>query len=374
MDRGFLFFGVMAVQLALAGAACSGSGSAGSERREAAAAATAPCRPLAPQSSAEELAGIPLAERETYPSAAIRAHAASFRGGEREIIRLIFSWMNDHLVSLEQTDRWKKLDSGEERDLARHSLLCARTADEIVRSGYFFGCGEIAMVFLAMSKAAGLKTRFFHAADEAWSERNDAGHAFAEVYLAGERRWLLVDPTRRIIHEDYAGADRFRTSSGFLVAGRSEHGYWDLRIYGYRDLKDARRAAMERLRGGAADAGPEVVLAGDFHVAICSAEDVGLMRERFQILQAFSGDRGVEHFRKEIDTHPVVIALTLEKRDIITGLNDALLPMPYQELIAALERGETVVRESERAGGRVLLFGAPTRDGLAAAIRSWKDE
>ena len=315
--------GAVLLLLGCAIAACSEGRSAAPEKRPSEpAAASAPASP-APQGAIEELARIPLAEREAYPSAAVRAQAAAFRGTEREIIQQVFAWLDRHLVPLEQTDRWKQLDEPEERDLARHSLLCARTADEIVRSGYFFGCGEVAMAFIALCKAAGLDARFFHAVSEDWDEEHDAGHAFAEVYLRAEQRWLLVDPTRRVVHEDYKGADRFKTFASFLVVGRRGAGYWDLGIYGYHDLKEARRAAIEAFQAGGADAGAQEVLAGDDVVAICAQADVQIVRERFRILQAFSGDRGVDHFRAEIDSHPLVVALSLEKRGIITELIEA---------------------------------------------------
>ena len=80
------------------------------------------CSP-APLSSTKELAKIPISERQSYPSAAIRAIAAAFHSDEQEIVQQILRWMDGHLMSLEETDRWKKLDKPEERDLARHGLL-----------------------------------------------------------------------------------------------------------------------------------------------------------------------------------------------------------------------------------------------------------
>lgn len=81
------------------------------------------------------------------------------------------------------------------------------SADDILKHNGIQSCSQYATVFIAAAKHKGIPTVFIHAIDTNFykgkiKEANST-HSFVEVYIAGENKWYLVDPTTGTIFLDY---------------------------------------------------------------------------------------------------------------------------------------------------------------------------
>lgn len=76
-----------------------------------------------------------------------------------------------------------------------------RTLEKIVRSKFFLGCYEPAIILYERVRENNIQARFMEMIDVRFGEDNIYSHCFIELKLNG--KWIIVDPTQRVVIEDY---------------------------------------------------------------------------------------------------------------------------------------------------------------------------
>ncbi len=79
------------------------------------------------------------------------------------------------------------------------SIFRKRTGSKIFESGFSTGCSDTALVFIVLSRASGIPTRYVETLLEDWltgkiPENPVEGHIFVDVRLNG--RWFAYEPLR----------------------------------------------------------------------------------------------------------------------------------------------------------------------------------
>lgn len=86
------------------------------------------------------------------------------------------------------------------------------SARELLKAGKGRNCSDYATVVQAFLMYKGFPTISVDTLDLAWtnevqagtgSSKNIRGHVFSEVYLPTDKKWVLIDPTRGYIYDDY---------------------------------------------------------------------------------------------------------------------------------------------------------------------------
>lgn len=82
-------------------------------------------------------------------------------------------------------------------------LLRKRNVDEIIKSGFITGCGDIALAYATIARSRGIPIQFIEAVQEDClrdlSKGDDnhsmRGHVFLQAKVEG--KWYLMDPSRK---------------------------------------------------------------------------------------------------------------------------------------------------------------------------------
>lgn len=122
----------------------------------------------------------------------IRGIAADFNTHGIDLILEILNWLHKNIKL--------KADSEYKNELFRK-----RTAEEIIESGLATGCTDYALVFVTLTRAKEIPTKYIEAISTQWLEKGDLehleGHVFAEVFI--NNRWYIVDPQGAVIKAWY---------------------------------------------------------------------------------------------------------------------------------------------------------------------------
>lgn len=108
-----------------------------------------------------------------------------------EGIDLLFN-IADHVKELFKTFKFIKYSEGEKLIEKEHQK---RTATEIIKSKYFFGCSDIGLVFVAIARAKGIPSCYIQTVDiDSFynQERQIRGHVYSDCYL--DEGVFRVDP------------------------------------------------------------------------------------------------------------------------------------------------------------------------------------
>jgi len=77
-----------------------------------------------------------------------------------------------------------------------------RTIEEIIESGFFYGCSEPARVLVERAKKEGIPARFLAFIDPHRSDDHHIeGHCYAELFLEG--KWIKIDAMRGLVIKRY---------------------------------------------------------------------------------------------------------------------------------------------------------------------------
>jgi len=76
-----------------------------------------------------------------------------------------------------------------------------RTLEEIIRSGYFLGCYEPAIILYEGVQKQNIPVRFVEMIDKQYGEEDINAHCFVELKLNG--KWIITDSTQREVLEEY---------------------------------------------------------------------------------------------------------------------------------------------------------------------------
>ena len=100
----------------------------------------------------------------------------------------------DSLKSILNTLFW--IDENIKMNRERTDVFRERTADQILSDKYSTGCTDYAILYIAISRAMGIPTKYVELLSIRWLESDEEkiqGHVIAEVLVDDKR--LFVDPT-----------------------------------------------------------------------------------------------------------------------------------------------------------------------------------
>jgi len=141
---------------------------------------------------------------------------SEFTGEDFDLITQILKWIHKNL----------KPNSNKE---IKEKVFRKRTADQIIKDGFTTGCTDIALVFIVLTRAKKISTKYIEAIRRKWMETGDEdsieGHVFAEVFLNG--KWYIIDPTEACLKFWY---DRWIIYEVGLDS-------WDIGIHSFQELK-----------------------------------------------------------------------------------------------------------------------------------------
>jgi hypothetical protein len=126
--------------------------------------------------------------------------------------------------------------------------LQKRNSEEVLRDGFYIGCGDVCVATGAILEKHGYRCRLVHAVSSAFSESNDVGHVLLCVERGSKR--YLCDPTMpgEIVEgyePDSAGTLAVRSMTGDLFVFAVDRNPRRLGIHDMASLREARRAAFE---------------------------------------------------------------------------------------------------------------------------------
>jgi len=251
---------------------------------------------------------------ETLGSRAPIEHVAAGIGGARFGDKLsgIDHWMDEHLTyDPELAYRW-------------------RSADTVIAEGAYGGCADYALVYGALARELGIPVVWVKTMDAGWIRAfvrgpepdTWSGHVFLELY-DGER-WMLLDPQRQALYEDYdprariLPGDRFAYDKGvdpyeLVLSGRWPEWKEQTRAY----FRDFDLAQLPVPPGRSVDGPALVFIAGDNPGFDVAAERItaggGTLGP--------SGNVGFEQWMPSVTGHTLVV-LSVAGRDV--------LPEPYR--------------------------------------------
>lgn len=105
---------------------------------------------------------------------------------DREKAKRIYTWVGTNIKYDDEKADIILSKSSNSREFPESGAICAYNA----RRGI---CFDKACLYVAMARAAGLKVRLI--SGDAFDGREYVGHAWNEVYLNDEDKWINVDPT-----------------------------------------------------------------------------------------------------------------------------------------------------------------------------------
>jgi len=189
------------------------------------------------------LSAMPGDERQTYPTDFVK-----------EFFKGIDFNKSIEQITFEFKQKLKKLNNYEHTTLdlrkkkAPSLFVCQRSAHEIIASTYMFGCGEFAVLFLSLMKAAGKEARLVKVVKDNFKEKgNDAGHDLVEVLDEETWKWILVDPTFGTVHRKYDGEPQFRHKDANWIRIGEWNSNWSAGCFTKRDNTAMRSWAMNTL-------------------------------------------------------------------------------------------------------------------------------
>lgn len=126
--------------------------------------------------------------------------------------------------------KWLRTNIKETKDKEKEfALFRRRTSEEIIKSKMATGCTDYALVFISLSRASGIPTKYIEAIRNKWIELGNKdfleGHVFAECLI--NNKWYIIDPYEGDIKTNYR---HFKIIKEGLDS-------WDLGIKNFDDLK-----------------------------------------------------------------------------------------------------------------------------------------
>ena len=110
------------------------------------------------------------------------------------------------------------------------SLFRKRTADQIITDKLSTGCTDTALVFISITRAKGIPTKYVEVFSKKWLEKGGdilAGHVYAECFI--NDKWMQIDPHLCRIHPliDYHNYEIYEKGLDS----------WDLGIDSFEEMK-----------------------------------------------------------------------------------------------------------------------------------------
>ncbi len=105
-----------------------------------------------------------------------------------------------------------------------------RTSDQILADKYATGCTDYALLYIALSRALKLPTKYVELLSMKWIASDDEmieGHVIVEVKVGDD--WIFVDPTR--------GSVSIKPTSGMMIYNKGLDS-WDLGLKNGNDVNE----------------------------------------------------------------------------------------------------------------------------------------
>jgi transglutaminase-like putative cysteine protease len=144
----------------------------------------------------------------------IQKIAQSFKKEGIDLVFEILNWLHKNLLRNQNT---------------KTDLLRKRTVAKIIKDGFITGCGDYALVFIALARSKKIPTICVESIKKKWLMEGDEhlieGHVFAECYI--NKNWYIIDPEQAAIRGWYMN----------YVVFKKGLDSWDIGIKNFDDLK-----------------------------------------------------------------------------------------------------------------------------------------
>lgn len=269
-----------------------------------------------------------------------------------------------------------------------HAAYAWRDFDKMVADGTFGGCADHALIYGCLTRALGIPTVWVKTMDADWIRefrslgesgmRGWRGHVFLEVHDG--KRWLLLNATDGILHEDYDVQSRILPGTRFAydkggdpyalnMSTRWEEWKQQTRAY-FKDF-DLAQLPVAQGRPLEDDSSP---------IAYLAADEPGwdLLYARF-LKSGWrigrSGNVGFEDWIPRSRGRTLVVASVAGHEVLPESLRKTFTPKPFAELAKEEGRGDSwVMRRVLDDGTRVILLYAKDEASLASAISTLKPD
>ena len=148
----------------------------------------------------------------------IKSIANNFKQRDLDLILEILDWVFNNFKNIEN-DKKEKM-----------KLFRKRTADEIIESKKLTGCTDCTIVFISLTRAKGIPTKYIEAIRKRWLDIGDEnyieGHVFAECQI--NNKWYIVDPQQGSIRTNYKNYAIYKKGLDS----------WNIGIRDFKDLKE----------------------------------------------------------------------------------------------------------------------------------------
>ncbi len=261
----------------------------------------------------------------------------------------------------------------------RTEATAYRTVEAVLASGYRTGDGEQALVFAALTRAAGIPTVWLKAVSlDSLHKALDAGgdpehlepRTYLEIHIAN--RWQLLDPRtlhlypshdpRQVLLPDsYIAYDRGTDPRALVlphdrVAWQAQARAWlarlDQRTLPFGDAQDLLAPLRVYIAGAGAPA----------RYAKATSETFGYLVEK-------TIDRGLEKVWARVRGKTLIVTCSGDQPHLPAAWRDKLLPPGWQDLVAGRKKPEAgYLTHKLQNGTRVILTAAQDYQGVETAI------
>ena len=147
----------------------------------------------------------------------VKAISNSLEGSNLEYVFSALDWLKRNLKLERKHPDWT-------------TLFRARTASEIIESGFILGCTDMTLAFIALANAKGIETTYVEAIRKNWLESTTdgpiKGHIFVELTLK-DRNYIVDSEMGRVTLES--------PYKGFVIYKRGKDS-WNIGIKSREDL------------------------------------------------------------------------------------------------------------------------------------------
>jgi len=165
--------------------------------------------------------------KQTKKTKVVKEVSKSFKGTDFEKIVKILEWINKNLKSYKNQKK-------------AISIFAKRTADKIIRDGFYTGCHDIALVFVTLARSVGIPAKYIEGIDKI--NPQNKGHCVSEVFI--NNRWIFVDPTMNTICIVPARSDFYKQN--YLIGEGLDS--WDIGIKSFRSWRKKSNELIKKLK------------------------------------------------------------------------------------------------------------------------------
>jgi|GEM_PF-1424962 len=257
-----------------------------------------------------------------------------------------------------------------------------RPFDKMLADGTYGGCADHALAFGCLTRALGIPTVWVKTMDADWirelrtlgeSEITSwRGHVFLEVFAS--KRWLLLDATEGVLHEDYDVRSRVLPGQRFAY-DKGGDPYELVLSTRWEEWKQQTRAHFKAFDLAQLPVAPGRAIRDDpVNTAYLAADNPGwtLLEARFKQLGwtvGSSGNVGFERWLPLARGKTLVVASVGGHEVLPADLRAKYLPKPFANLAQEPGRGDSwVLRRTLDDGTKLILVYGKDESSLASAI------